>query len=250
MNKIFLYFILPFALSGCGISYHYYAPLVNNNSFANKNETHISAQAGITGSAVKFGYALTENAAITGVFQNSSPLKYHGSEFEPGVMIGKNDSLIKGNKKNITLGCGLGSNYEKTPEAAIKNFRGNFVKPFAMLTFGSANNAGPRGNFIYADHAFSLKVNYLMYNGYKATTDNNIPIEKKFNTGVFFAEPYYNFNLGGKWFRIDLGLGAIMKKKYEFDKNIAIFPFEANAGILLILGRNSPFSAAQENAQK
>lgn len=239
MIKFLPLFIPAIFISGCGASYHYYAPPANNNPFANKNEAHFSGHAGISGSALGFGYALADKAALAGAYHVSSPLKYHGSELEAGLMLGNPDSLHAGKRTTITFGCGFGSNYEKTPEAAIKNFRGNYVKPFAMLTFGSAHKSSSLGPLFFADGAFSLKINYLHYDGFKATTLNNIPSEKKFNTAVFFAEPYFNFNLGLKWLRIDLGLGAVLKKKYEFDKNIAVFPIEANAGILFILGRKS-----------
>lgn len=239
MTKLLSIFIGIVFISGCGLSYHYYSPPVNNNSFANKNEAHFSGQAGMTGSAFKFGYALNDKAALAGTYHLSSPLKYRGSEFETGLMLGKPDSLNEGMRRNITLGCGFGNNYEKTPEAPIKNFRGNFIKPFAMLTFGSAHKSSSMGRLFFVDGAFSLKVNYLLYDGFKATTLNNMPSEKKFNTNIFFAEPYFNFNFGIKWFRIDLGFGAVLKKKYEFDRNLAVFPLEANAGILFILGRKS-----------
>lgn len=231
--------ILSVSISGCGVSYHYYAPPVNNNLFANRHETHFSGHTGNTGSSAKYGYAITDKLSLTGTYQVSSPLKYSGSEFETGFMLGKLDSAALGAGKSIGIGCGFGSNNERNPETRIKNFQGNFIKPFAMLTFGSAHKTKSIGNFIFVDGAFSLKLNYLMYRGYKATTINNLPSERTFNTNILFAEPYFNFNLGIKWFRIDLGIGAILKKKYAFDKNLAIFPFEANAGVIFILGRKS-----------
>lgn len=206
---------------------------------ANKKEVMIAGNAGVTGSSMKFGYSLNDKFSIRGNYHLSTPLKYRGSEFETGLMMVKSDSSDMGAGKGITLGCGFGNNYENNPGVSIKNFRGEFVKPFAILTLGSAHKTKSIGNFIFVDGSFSLKLNYLIYNGFKATSINNIPTEKKFDTNIFFTEPYFNFNLGLKWFRIDLGIGAIIKKKYEFDKNMAIFPLEANAGIIFFLGKKS-----------
>lgn len=239
MPKVVYAFILCMVFSGCGTSYHYFAPPSNTNSFSNKRETHISGNAGITGSALKFGYAVNNSTALVGTYHLSSPMGYMGSELETGIMLGKTDSSDAPSGNHIVLGCGFGNNYEKNPESVIKNFRGNYIKPFAMVTLGSAHKKESIGHFFFTDGGFSLKASYLVYDGYKATTSNNFPSEKKFSTRVFFVEPYFNFNIGVKWFRIDLGAGVILKKKYAFDKNLAVFPVEANAGILFLLGRKT-----------
>lgn len=236
--RLIFFVILPVIFSSCGTSYHYYSPPVFPPSFGNQNEFHLSGNAGITGSAASAGYAINDAIALTGTYHLSSPLNYRGNESELGLSIAARDSTYS--TARVSLGCGIGKNYEYAPGGTLKNFRGDFIKPFMMLSFGSANKECRIGDFIYADGAFSLKLNYLIYDGYKATTQSNMPSEKKFNTAVFFTEPYFNFNLGFKWFRISFGVGAALKKKYAFDKNLAIYPAEANVGMLFILGRNGP----------
>ncbi len=237
MIRFLVFFSLAYTLTGCGTSYNYYAPLVNNIPFAGKGETHISGNVGTSGPALKLGYSFGDKLGLSAVFQKSAPLKYHGSEMEAALGFCKHDTSISSIKKIISAGCGIGTNYEKTPYSEIRNFRGSYSKPFIMLTIGTANKSKSMEKFLFRDAAFSLKANYLIYNGFKGTTINNIPSEKKFNTAVFFAEPGINLFFGTQYLRIDLGLGALIKKKYDFEKNIAIFPFEANAGLLFIVGR-------------
>jgi hypothetical protein len=222
-------------LMGCGTHYHYYSPVMNTAQFADRGETHFFMNTGTTGTSLGGGYALKENISFLSGFHFSSPQNYHGKEIETSVHITRKDSSA--GRMSITPGIGIGNSYWLTPGGELKDFRGTHYRPFLMFTIGSAKKDPIVGNFIHADAAFSVRVNYLLYNGYEATTIGGKAEEKDFIANNFFLEPYLNFSAGGGKVRVNWGVGAAIKKKYEWGKNLAVFPLEANVGLLIIFSR-------------
>lgn len=224
-----------FLFASCASTYHYYSPPINNMPYAAKGEAHGTMALGTSGLTFQNSYAINNKDAVMGMVNFVSTEKYRGTEIEGGFMMANKDSAWA--KIAVTLGTGWGSNYKLIEGGTLKDFRGNYYRPFAMVTLGTASNKPLLGRWLRGDIAFSIKANYLIYNGFKATTVNGDAREKKFKANNFFVEPFIGVNAGSKRVRFQMGTGVILKKPSDYDKNIAVFPADFNLGVFILIGR-------------
>jgi hypothetical protein len=238
MQRI-LFWVLLLIFPGCGTSYHYYSPAINTYIPSNQKEGYFEESAGTNGINFSGGYAFSNASSFRMRLVNSRIRDYRGKEFEICMnnKLSENDSISF--IPQISFGTGIGNNYEKFDSEILKNFRGSFFRPFMMLTFGTSNKKPVFGSNGYIDYSWSLKANYFMYRGFRATTTNNTPEEKTFNSNTFFIQPAFNLAAGIKQMRISCGISFALKEKYKIDKNVSVFPMEMNGGICFFIGRKN-----------
>ncbi len=103
-----------------------------------------------------------------------------------------------------------------------------------IFTLGSANTVSKR---VKVDGMMALKVNYLMYNGYKTSLENSIYTYNNWDAQNFVFEPYFSGGIGGKRVRFEFGMGFALKRLYEIGSGIRVFPMHFQFGLQLVLGR-------------
>ncbi|MBI2967334.1 MAG: hypothetical protein HYY40_05915 [Bacteroidetes bacterium] len=232
-NSLTVLYIL--FLSSCGTTYYYYPPPVNNTCYNQKGEFLAGFQAGNTGTFIKTGYSMGDQVALSVNFFNGRGPYYRSSEQEFAFIFTHPDSNDA--RFNVMAGYGVGENYEHKNKSVIKDFRGRISRPFIQFTFGTAKRYPVMGAKTYGDIALTFRANYLFYNGYQASTQNGMSFEKQFKTGNFYYEPYIAFLFGGGRIKGEWGFGFPFKRKYEYGKDLTVYPFETNVGVVILLGR-------------
>ncbi|MFI5203054.1 MAG: hypothetical protein ACHQF2_01055 [Flavobacteriales bacterium] len=234
MKKIFHYLLICALVQSCK-SYHYYTPPPNPPTFANAGEVQFSGNFGTSGFLVKGGVALTDNLSISGMY-NSAPGStegYFAKEYEAaaGWGFGKNPAA----RFSIHTGYGWGSNYDLDSGETVKDFRGNFTKPFLILNFGTARTR--KIGFVRLDANMGFKFDYLMYRGSKSIYENSAYVDQTFNADHFIIEPYVMASIGGRYVRFESGMSFVFKRIQEIGKGARVFPVMMHMGIGFIINR-------------
>ena|ERR1041385_7853284 len=233
MKYLLTCFALGALLTACKTPNYYpgpvYAPV-----FANQFETQASGVMGTNGFSAKTGFAATKNISVGGVYCSMPGLgSFYSKE---GEAIGGFQFKLNGSSfLAFHSGSGFGNSFKQDSGVAYKNFRGNFTKPFGMITIGSAHTS--RKYRVHGDFSFTIKGSYLMYNGFKTHTENGIPVDEKFVPQNFFWEPYMQGSIGGKYVRFEYGTGFAFKRLTEIGEGNRIMPFQMNFGMSFIILR-------------
>lgn len=227
MKRVFLP-LLVFALAGCK-TYNYYPPSPNNAFFANGGEVHVAGDLGasaIIWPNVKAGVGLTQHFNIIGTYGGGTSKSYKSNEGELGLGYNSNfdNTFIFG----IAAGYGLGKNSDQDSGLSYKNFYGNFNKPFAQLTFGSAGK--------HLEAAFTIKFDYMNYSGHQYAGNGAY---SGYSPGTFFWEPYFTGSAGGEHVRLEYGTGFAFKNLSQIGEGFKVFPWQFNIGLYIILNRKS-----------
>lgn len=204
---------------------------VNNGFYGNQGEVQLTGYAGSAGLSTMGGVAVTDNISVMGMYAgNPGAGGYHDkeTEFSLGINNGrKGHKLMYG----ICGGYGFGSNFKQDSGALYKTFSGDFTRPFVVLSIGSISQ---KSSGMRAEASFSLRFNYLTYNGNQTTSKG---VVSNFNAEHFYYEPYMRGNVGGRHMRFDYGMGFAFKNLREAGKGARIFPVEFNVGLTLLFGR-------------
>jgi hypothetical protein len=215
---------------------NYYPTPVYAPVFANRFEVQGSGVMGTNGFTTKTGFATTKNISVGGTYNSipgiSTGVKSHEAEAIAGFQFKVGASTVLA----FHSGSGFGSNYRQDSGASYKRYRGNFVKPFGIITIGSMNTKND--GKVYGDVTFSLKGSYLMYNGFKTYLDTaGKPVDTDFKPENFIWEPYVNGTIGGKYVRFETGMGLAWKRLTDVGKGNKVFPIQMNLGITFIILR-------------
>jgi hypothetical protein len=239
--------------------YKYFPPPVNSPTFEGAGEVHVSGNAGLTGYSGKAGISITDNFAITGMYHHGRIGENFNEEnsiyrsYEGEVAFGLYNFTEKPKFTAIYLGFGTGSNFDRWKYSdSVRNFEykrfyGDFYRPFIQVSTGKINDGAALAFFgsdlagkVRSSHIFSFKLNYRGY-------DNNLdslknPTPAKFNAENTFFEPYYNYTIGSKNIRFELGVGMPLNFTFlallDDSKRevIRIFPLNAQVGLYFALG--------------
>lgn len=233
MNKRLYFFIVALIFSGCKAYYNYYPSPPITSFFNNAGEAHVSGDLSTGGLEGQAGVAVTNNISLIGMyggspFYSTKAGGYGSSDAELGLgytihLDDKNEGLL-----NFTGGYGFGHNNDRDSGAMYSNFYGRYTKPFLQFTIG--------GKYEHADIAFTLKLDYLTYTGYKLNTNGNGYYS--FDASNFFYEPYLSGSVGGNVVRFTYGTGFAIKQASDFGSGVHIFPFQFNIGLYIIINRN------------
>ncbi|HEY6162362.1 MAG TPA: hypothetical protein VI112_14110 [Bacteroidia bacterium] len=225
--------LLVICIYGCG-NYTYYPMPVNAPAFANKFETQASTNLGVHGFYAGSGFSITNRMLLAGGY-NSVP-GIGGLYSKEGETSAGFNILKRGDKNlNLYAGYGFGNSFHQDSGSTVKTSHGNFRKPFTTISFNTAVNGSKR---IKADAILAFKFDYLFYNGYHLTTQNNVTIDEPLNAEHFFYEMYAGGNVGGKHVRFNFGMGFAFKRIADIDKGIRIFPLHMSFGLTYIFFRH------------
>lgn len=231
MKSRLLYFIgFTFLLASCG-TYNYYPHTVNPGFFANQGEAQVEGYISSAGFAATGGYAITNQISVMGMFAgNPGTGSYHAREGElsVGFNTGRNESVMM---FGGAIGYGFGSNFDRDSAAFYNNYSANFSRPFVVMSLGGVSL---KEQGVKVDLSFSLRVNYLLYNGSRTNSDG---VTTSFNGSPFYYEPYFRASIGGENVRFNFGSGFSFKNLGEWGEGVRVFPVPFNFGIGINIGR-------------
>lgn len=233
MKHAFYFIVICFAIS-CK-SFHYYPTPPNAHTFANAGEVQASGNFSTSGFLTKGGVAITKNLSVNALY-NASPGDidgYHSKDFEGAA--GWSFSEGKTKRFSIYGGYGWGSNFDLDSGETVKDFRGNYNKPFLIFNFGTARTA--KRGFARGDVNVGFKFDYMMYRGFKTVYESGSYYETKFNADNFLVSPYVMVSVGGKYVRFETGTSFTFKRIVDIGRGVRVFPMQIQFGIKIILNR-------------
>ena len=233
MKKLSLLLLAALGLCGCG-NYNYYPMPVNAPAFANKFETQAYTNMGAHGFYAGTGFSITDRMLLAGGYNSMPGIGgFYSKEGETSTGF---NVLKRGSKYlNVYAGYGFGNSYHQDSGATFKTSHGNFNKPFTVISFNTAVNGDKR---VKADAIFALKFDYLLYNGFRLATENNITTDQPYNAEHFLYELYTGGNVGGKHVRFNFGMGFAFKRIVDIDHGIRVFPLHMSFGLTYIFLRH------------
>lgn len=200
--------------------YSYVPPTLNTTAYSRAGEGQLGVQFGSPGIAAKGGFALTKNININawGSLFPEQNNGYNSREAEFSIGFQTNPRKNK-SATSFYLGMSTGSN-EKDTIGLAGNFHRSFIQ---VQTAAFDQQLGD----VYFDGYIGLRVNYLDYNGTKAT----MPL----NDYLFYYEPYFGATIGGKNVRLELLQGLAIKNSGDWRQGVRIFPYFGSVGLLVKL---------------
>jgi hypothetical protein len=234
MKTINYLLLICLAVPGCK-SVNYYTPGVNANTFANPGEVQATGNFSTSGFLAKGGVAVTKNLSVNALYNSSSGMMkgYHVKEGE----FAAGWRFSPGRPQGISLfgGYGWGNNFDLDSGEVVKDYQGNFQKPFLIFNYGSARIA--KKGFIHMDINMGFKLSYFGYHGFKTSYQNGAYVNTPFNPQHFLTEPYVMASLGGRHVQFESGMSFALKRIKEIGEGARVFPITIQFGIKILLNR-------------
>lgn len=215
-----------FLLFGCASTYNYYSAPPNTPVFSGEKEGYISGGVGATGGNIRSAYSVSDNIAVLGMYHTGYGDEYHASEGELGL--GFFTPYDNNYQFSFFAGYGFGRNFIQKPGNTYRTSGGNFDRPFMQFTIASKEKPLPILSFINGSAGLTMKVNYLIYDGYK----NSDGVSRtSFNAENFYYEPYVHSVMGGEKLKFEIGLGVPLKNQYRGSPNVRVLPINSYLGM-------------------
>lgn len=222
MKRIALLIGACYCFFSCKVPRYSYVPAtMNNTAYSRAGEGQVGLLFGSPGIAAKGGIAVTRNInlnAWAGTMPADSGYASKESEFSLGVQTNMNK-----HNEVTSFWVGLGNGSNKKIRTGLS---GHFNRLFVQVQQSAVNNNlwGAR-----LDGFFGLRVNYLSYDG--RTNDEHL------NDFLYYYEPYFGINLGGKHVRFELLQGLAIKNTGEWSHGVQVWPWFGHVGLLVKLGK-------------
>jgi hypothetical protein len=222
MKKILCLVGACYTVISCKLpSYSYVPPTMNTTAYSHAGEGQLGVVFGSPGIAAKGGIALTPNINVNAwaATMPSEDGDYGSKESE--FSIGAQTNVNKHNEvTSVWLGLGNGSN-----EKSRTDLSGHFNRAFLQIQQSAINNTLANARF---DAFLGLRVNYLSYDGVKG--------DERLDDFLYYYEPYFGFNVGGKHVRLDILQGLAIKNTGEWSRGVRVWPWFGHIGLLVKLG--------------
>ena len=204
-------------------SYSYVPTTMNTTAYSRGGEGQLGVLFGSAGLGAKGGVALTKNININawGATLPSANEDYGSKESEYSIGVQTNPN--KNNEvTSFILGLGNGSN-----EKLRTGLSGHFNRGFLQIMQSAIDNRLGAARF---DGFFGLRINYLDYTGTRE--------DKPLNDILYYYEPFFGFNVGGKNVRFEMLQGLAIKNTGEWSHGVRVFPWFGHIGLLVKLRKN------------
>ena len=213
-------------------SYSYVPTTLNTAAYSHSGEGHAGVFVGSAGLGAKGGVALTKNINVNiwGATLPSANNDYSSKEAEYSIGVQTNPD--RSSVTSFILGLGNGHNEKPRTELS-----GHFNRGFLQVMQSTIDSK--IGSSVRVEGFIGLRVNYLDYTG----TNNDKPL----NDILYYYEPFFGFNIGGKNVRFELLQGLAMKNTGEWSHGVRVFPWFGHIGLLVKLPKEEKSHRQQVN---
>lgn len=185
---------------------------------------HVGLQFGTIGIGAKGGIALTDNINLNGFLGGLPEVKDDYTSRESEFSVGFQSKPRNNSVTTLYVGTGIGKN--EIDRVALD---GNYMRPFIQIQRSAYDKKVLSG--MQVDASFGVRLNYLLYDGVKDG--------RAFDNNVLYSEPYVGFSIGRRNVRFEILQGVAIKSSGTWDKDLRIFPYFGNIGLLVKLKKSS-----------